>query len=158
MLKQVQHDGTGTAMDAPRTPSIFDRFEAPPSARLLGWTLRAIDPAAGTIEIGFTVDERFTNPAGTVQGGFLAAMLDDTQGPALFGHTNGEVYAPTIDFTISFVKAVRPGRFTGKGRVVSLGKTIAFTEAELFDEDGELVARATFTNRVMRGEKVNGRL
>ena len=77
-------------MDALRTPSIFDRFEAPPSARLLGWTLRAIDPDAGTIEIGFTADDRFTNPGGTVQGGFLAAMLDDTQGPALFGHTHGE--------------------------------------------------------------------
>ena len=144
-------------MDAPRQPSVFDRFEAPPSARLLGWTLRAINPAAGTIEIGFTADERFLNPAGTVQGGFIAAMLDDTQGPALFGMTNGEVYAPTVDFTISFVKAARAGSFIGKGRVVSLGKTIAFTEAELFDEAGELVARATFTCRVMRGEMASGR-
>ena len=145
-------------MEAALVPSIFDRFEAPPSAKLLGWNLRAIDPDAGTIEIGFAADDRFTNPGGTVQGGFLAAMLDDTQGPALFGHTHGEVYAPTIDFTISFVKAARPGAFIGKGRVINLGKTIALTEAELFDESGELVARATFTNRVMRGDKANGRI
>jgi uncharacterized protein (TIGR00369 family) len=144
-------------MDAARIPSVFDRFEAPPSAQLLGWTLRAIDPAAGTIEIGFIADERFLNPGGTVQGGFLAAMLDDTQGPALFGMTHGEAYAPTIDFNISFVKAARPGRFIGKGRVINLGRTIALTEAELFDEGGDLVARATFTNRVMRGEVAKGR-
>ena len=144
-------------MDAPRSPSIFDRFEAPPSARLLGWTLRAIDTDAGTIEIGFTADERFLNPAGTVQGGILAAMLDDTQGPALFGSTHGEIYAPTIDFNVTFVKPARPGNFVGKGRVVNLGKTIALTEAELFDDAGELVARATFTCRVMRGEMANGR-
>ena len=144
-------------MDAPHTASVFDRFEAPPSAKLLGWTLRAIDPDAGTIEIGFTAGERFTNPGGTVQGGFLAAMLDDTQGPALFGHTHGEAYAPTIDFNISFVKAARPGNFVGKGRVINLGKTIALTEAELFDEAGDLVARATFTNRVMRGDVAKGR-
>lgn len=143
-------------MDAPRTPSIFDRFEAPPSAKLLGWTLRAIDPAAGTIEIGFAADERFTNPGGTVQGGFLAAMLDDTQGPALFGHTHGAAYAPTIDFNISFLKEARPGAFVGKGRVIRMGRTVAFTEAELFDEAGDLVARATFTNRVMSGEKAEG--
>jgi uncharacterized protein (TIGR00369 family) len=140
-------------MDARRITSIFDRFEAPPSAKLLGWSLRAIDPDAGTIEIGFTADERFTNPGGTVQGGFLAAMLDDTQGPALFGHTHGEAYAPTIDFNISFLKEARPGQFVARGRVVRMGKTIAFTEAELFDEAGELVARATFTNRVMGGDK-----
>ncbi len=142
---------------AGRTASVFDRFEAPPSAKLLGWTLRAIDPEAGTIEIGFTADERFLNPGGTVQGGFLAAMLDDTQGPALFGHTHGEAYAPTIDFNISFVKAARPGQFVGKGRVINLGRTIALTEAELFDEAGDLVARATFTNRVMRGDVAKGR-
>src|SRR5688500_410672 len=114
---------------AARNSSIFDRFEAPPSAKLLGWTLRAIDPAAGTIEIGFTADERMLNPAGTVQGGFLAAMLDDTQGPALFGMTEGEIYAPTIEFSVSFLKAAKPGPFIGKGRVISLGKTIALTEA-----------------------------
>jgi len=143
-------------MDAVRTPSIFDRFEAPPSAKLLGWTLRAIDPDAGTIEIGFSADNRFTNPGGTVQGGFLAAMLDDTQGPALFGHTHGEAYAPTIDFNISFPKEARPGNFIAKGRVLRLGRTIAFTEAELFDEEGDMIARATFSNRVMRGEKASG--
>ncbi|HYI64924.1 MAG TPA: PaaI family thioesterase [Allosphingosinicella sp.] len=137
-------------------PSVFDRFALPPASKLLGWTLRDVDTKAGTIEIGFTADERFVNPAGTVQGGFLAAMLDDTQGPALFAMTDGRVYAPTIGFSISFIKAARPGRFVGKGRVVSLGKTIAFTEAELFDEDGELVARATFSSRAMKGETASG--
>lgn len=134
-------------------PSVFDRFPLPPASALLGWTLRAVDTDVGTIEIGFTADERFTNPAGTVQGGFLAAMLDDTQGPALFAMTDGAVYAPTVDFSISFVKAAQPGRFVGKGRVVSLGKTIVFTEAELFDEAGDLVARATFTSRAMGGKR-----
>lgn len=134
-------------------PSVFDNFPLPPASKLLGWTLRAVDTEAGTIEIGFEADERFVNPAGTVQGGFLAAMLDDTQGPALFAMTAGQVYAPTIGFNVSFIKAARPGRFIGKGRVVSLGKTIVFTEAELFDEAGELVARATFSSRAMSGER-----
>lgn len=131
--------------------SIFDYFPTPSSARLLGWEVRAVDVAAQTIEIGFTADDRFLNPAGTVQGGFLAAMLDDTQGPALFSATRGAVYAPTIDFHIVCLKPALPGRFVGKGRVVSLGKTIAVTEAELFDEGGILVARGTFTGRVMEG-------
>ena len=131
--------------------SIFDDFPNPPSARLLGWELRAFDKAAQTIEIGFTADERFLNPGGTVQGGFLAAMLDDTQGPVLFASTDGAIYAPTIDFHVVCLKPARPGKFTGKARIVSLGKTIAVTEAELFDEGGNMVARGTFTGRVMEG-------
>lgn len=141
--------------DAP-PPSIFDSVPMPPASTLLGWTLRAIDPDAGTIEVGFTADARFLNPAGTVQGGFLAAMLDDTHGPALFAMTGGEIYAPTIDFTVSFIKPAPPGRFVGKGRVVNLGRTIAFTEAELFDESGELVARGTFSSRVMKADRALG--
>ncbi|NIJ21434.1 uncharacterized protein (TIGR00369 family) [Sphingomonas naasensis] len=131
--------------------SIFDDFPTPSSAKLLGWEVKAIDIAAKTIEIGFTADERFLNPAGTVQGGFLAAMLDDTQGPALYAASEGQVYAPTIDFHVVCLKPARPGRFTARGRVVSLGKTIAVTEAELYDEAGILIARGTFTGRVMEG-------
>ena len=132
-------------------PSVFDRFEVPAASRLLGWTLLNIDPAAGTIEIGFTADERFGNPQGFVQGGIIGAMLDDTHGPALFAHVDGKVFPVTVDFNISFIKAARMGSFVGKGRLVSMGKTIAFTEAELFDESGDLVARGTFTSRLVSG-------
>src|SRR6187402_2348858 len=131
-----------SAAEAP-PPSVFDQLPLPSASALLGWTLKKVDPEAGTIEIGFTADDRFVNPGGTVQGGFLAAMLDDTQGPALFAMTDGAVYAPTIDFTVSFIKPGYPGDFVGKGRVVTAGKTIVFTEAELFDAEGDLVARGT---------------
>lgn len=138
-------------MDAESIPSIFDRFETPAASVMLGWTLQGIDPAAGTIEIGFTADERFANPQGFVQGGFLAAMLDDTHGPALFAQLDGSQFPVTVDCAISFLRAGRFGKFTGKGRVVSCGKTIAFTEAELFDSGGEMVARGTFTSRLVPG-------
>ena len=134
------------------TASVFDRFPRPASAELLGWTLRGIDHDARTIEIGFELDEKFVNPGGNIQGGFIAAMLDDTQGPALFGTSHGRIYAPTIDFHITFIRPARPGRFIGKGRVVNIGKTIVITEADLFDEAGELLAKGSFTNRRMEAE------
>jgi len=137
-------------------PSIFDTLPMPPVAATLGWSLRAIDAEAGTIEVGFTAGEAFLNPTGAVQGGFLAAMLDDTMGPAVFAMGKGAIFAPTIDLNVSFLKPARPGRFVGKGRVVSLGRSIAFLEGELFDEAGILVARATATARVMDAAKAIG--
>src|SRR5256885_16875762 len=59
------------------------RADPPPAALLLGWKLISVDAEAGTIEVEFRATERFLNPAGAVQGGFLATMLDDTLGPAL---------------------------------------------------------------------------
>ncbi len=59
------------------TPSIFEDFPVPSSARLLGWEVRAVDVAAQSIEIGFVADDRFLNPAGTVQGyGRLSSPSD----------------------------------------------------------------------------------
>jgi uncharacterized protein (TIGR00369 family) len=129
--------------------SIFDRLPMPPAARLLGWRFVALDRARQEIEVGFTLDDRFLNPAGHVQGGFVAAMLDDTLGPALFAATDGRVFAPTISLTTNFVAPARSGPFTGRGRVVALGKTIAHLAGELFDGDGRLVATATATARAL---------
>ena len=129
--------------------SIFDGLPMPPVAKTLGWTLRVIDPEAGTIEVGFTAGEAFTNPTGAVQGGFVAAMLDDTMGPAVFAMGKGTIFAPTLDLNVSFIRPARTCAFVGKGRVVSLGKTIAFLEGELYDAGGTLVARSTATARVM---------
>ena len=137
-------------------PSIFDGLPMPPVAKTLGWTLRAIDPEAGTIEVGFTAGDMFVNPTGAVQGGYVAAMLDDTMGPAVFAMGKGEIFAPTLDLHVSFLKPARPGRFVGKAKVVSLGRSVAFLEGELFDADGELVAKSTATARVLKASALLG--
>lgn len=123
--------------------SIFKRLPAPPAAELLGWELIAERPDKGEIEIAFHPDARMLNPHGTVQGGFVAAMLDDTMGPALVSMTGGAVVPSSIDLNVSFIRPVKPGRVIGRGRVVNRGRSVVFLEAELFDADDRLLARAT---------------
>jgi len=84
------------------------RREPPSAARVLGWQLVAVDPSAGTIEISFTATDQFLNPAGDVQGGFLAAMLDDTLGPALVATLGDGEWAPTIDLHVQFLRPAKP--------------------------------------------------
>ena len=124
-------------------PTIFDSFPIPPVARLLGWKLIALDPQAGTIAVEFTAKADFTNPSGFIQGGILAAMLDDTLGPAAFAITNGKRITTTIDLHLHYVRPVLPGRVTTRGEVVNLGATIAFLKGELFDANGRLSIVAT---------------
>ena len=130
----------------------LDHLPAPPCARLLGWKVLAAKPKEGWIKVGFDARWEFTNPAGYVQGGFLAAMLDDTMGPAVFVHTEGKFFPPTIDMQVSFLSPARPGRLVGEGRVVQLGKSIAFMEGVLFDASGTVVARATASARLVPAE------
>jgi uncharacterized protein (TIGR00369 family) len=123
--------------------SVFDNFPIPPAARLLGWELISERSEEGVIEIAFHPNETMLNPRGTVQGGIVAAMLDDTMGPALFSMTGGKVVASSVDLNVSFIRPVQPGRVLARGRVISKGRAIAFLEAELFDTEGKLLARAT---------------
>jgi uncharacterized protein (TIGR00369 family) len=124
------------------------RAPAPPAAVLLGWELVSADPDAGTIEIAFTATEQFLNPVGVIQGGFLAAMLDDTMGPALVATLGPGQFAPTSDLHVQFLHPARPGRLTGRGRIVSRGKSVAFLAGELLGESGQIVAVATATAQI----------
>jgi uncharacterized protein (TIGR00369 family) len=126
------------------------RAEPPPAAVLLGWELVAIDPEAGTIETAFEATEQFLNPFGMVQGGLLAAMLDDTLGPALVATLGPGVSAPTTDLHVQFLRPARPGRLVGRGRIVRKGRDVGFMAGELVDASGEIVAVATATAQIRR--------
>ena len=128
---------------------INGRREPPPAAVLLGWELEDVDPDAGTIELSFTAREDFLNPAGHVQGGFLAAMLDDTLGPALVATLSDGEWAPTINLNVQFVRPAKPGRLRSRGRVVKKGRDIAFLAGELLDGD-DVVATATASAVIRR--------
>jgi uncharacterized protein (TIGR00369 family) len=116
----------------------------PPCAQTLGAVIKRLDDQQGTSEIEFDGKAEFANPAGTIQGGFLAAMLDDTMGPALVFMLEDGEFAPTLNLNVSFLRAAKVGKIVGKGRVVRRGKEVCFLAGELFQE-GRLVATATAT-------------
>jgi uncharacterized protein (TIGR00369 family) len=139
--------------DAHPAPNALDNMPRPPCAVLLGWRLLEARPADGWVRIGFEGRPEFVNPAGCIQGGFLAAMLDDTMGPAVFLHSGGALYTSTISFNVTFMAPARPGPLFGEGQVIQLGKTVGFVEAWLTDAGGALIARATSSVRLIPAEK-----
>lgn len=125
------------------------RRAPPPAAELLGFDLIEIDESIGTIRVRFTARPEFANPIGAVQGGFLAAMLDDTLGPALQSTLEPDQFAPTLELKVNFIAPAKPGALIADGRVVARGGSIAFLAGELRTEDGTLIATATATARIV---------
>lgn len=136
-----------------RTGPFWDMVEGrappPPAAKLLGWTLVAIDPNAGTIKVRFDGKPEFLNPAGTIQGGILSAMLDDTMGPAAMAFLGGARMAQTLELKTNFMRPGRVGPVFGEARVAHRGRDILFLEGALKDAEGKLIATATATTRVI---------
>src|SRR4051812_43422886 len=123
----------------PRPPAYVD---------LLG--IRPLHAEPGLVRIAFDATEQLYNPDGRVQGGFLAAMLDESMGPAAFSALGPGHAFPTLDLNVSFLRPARAGRLVGEGRVVHAGKSVAFLEGTLTDEDDQVIARATATARVLK--------
>ncbi len=140
----VQHERSGPFWDV-----IEGRAQQPRAAASLGLEFIDADAATGTIELAFVATEAFTNPMGNVLGGFLAAMLYDTVGPALLATLEPDQFQSTLDLQVNFLRPVRPGRIIGKGRVVRRYEDIAFLEGLLFDADGAVIATAAATARVI---------
>jgi uncharacterized protein (TIGR00369 family) len=146
----VSESPTGQGRSGPFWEFLEGRRPAPSAAATLGWTLSWVAPERGEIELCFDAREGFTNPMGNVQGGFLAAMLDDTMGPALVATLADGEFAPTLELKVSFLRPAAPGRIIGTGRVVHRGGSIAFLAGELRNEAGEILATATATAKVIR--------
>jgi len=120
------------------------KLPPPRVAATLGMVITKVSAEDGVVEADFEGKPEFTNPVGNVQGGILAAMLDDTMGPALACQLRAGEFAPTLNLSISFLKPAKPGRLRGIGRVVRRGRDVCNLSGELYQGD-ELVATATAT-------------
>jgi uncharacterized protein (TIGR00369 family) len=120
----------------------------PPSARLLGWRFVRLDDA-GVLHCAFEATEAFLNPTGFVQGGIVAAMLDEAMGPVVAATTRQPLLAQTLELKTSFLRGAYPGTILGEGRVLHRGREIAFLEGRLLDPEQNLIATASATARVV---------
>ena len=136
--------------DHPFWAALRGEAQSPPAAKLLGWKALEAEPDSGRIRVQFEATRDFTNPMGNVQGGILAAMRDDTMGPALATTFEKDEFAPTLELKINFIRPARPGILIGTGRVVHRGGTVAYLQGELHNAAGELVATATATARLVQ--------
>ncbi len=91
------------------------------------------------------VDERFLNPAGIVQGGFIAAMLDSAMGAsAVTGAGKKNISVANTEMKVSFLRPAKLGStLTCTAQVLKPGSVISFLEAKVTDEAGQLIATAS---------------
>ncbi len=128
------------------------RMQVPPNSDLtLGMT--CVDKSTpGRSTWRMRADERFANPAGIMQGGFIGAFADSTMGAAAVTSVEGRrVFCANAEIKVSFLGAVTPNsELTCVAEVVSGGRTVAFVEASVLarnpgEDEEHLVARASST-------------
>ncbi|MGA0607508.1 PaaI family thioesterase [Phenylobacterium sp. VNQ135] len=130
--------------------AILERFlrskNQPTGSQTLGFRMVAVSQAERSVEVEFDAKaELLLNPMKQIQGGYLCAMLDECMSVACMVASGMTAVAPTLEMKTSFFRPGMPGKIRGVGKVVKWGRQVAFTEGELFDPEGRLLAKATGT-------------
>ena len=108
------------------------------------------------VEDGFVVFEGVPglhayNPIGTVHGGYAAALLDSACGCACQSKLGPDQAYTTLELKVAYHKAMtkETGKVRAEGRIASISRRAAFSEAKLVDGTGRLLASATSSLLVM---------
>jgi len=95
------------------------------------------------------------NPIGMVHGGYAATLLDSACGCAVHTKLSPTQSYTTLELKVAYHKTITDstGALRSEGRVVTIGRRVAFAEARLVDVGGKLYASATSTLLLMDNER-----
>jgi uncharacterized protein (TIGR00369 family) len=122
-------------------------MQIPPNSDLVLGAVCVDKSSPGRTSWTMVADERFANPAGQVQGGFLCAFIDTAMGSAAVTFVEGrKVFSANAEMKVSFLAPVSVGTpLRCDAEVVSGGSRVAFVEATVSDGTGKRIARASST-------------
>jgi uncharacterized protein (TIGR00369 family) len=146
----------------PDTREALRRFMAGDRTALrfpLGETLgiEIVEVAPGRAVVEMTVDERHANPLGTLHGGILCDLADAAMGLAFSSTLEAEETFTTVELKINLLKPIWRARLRATSTIKRRGRTIGLVLADVTDEKGSLVAHATSTCLLLRGDEARGR-
>lgn len=119
-----------------------------PVLKLLGIELVAL--GSGTSTCFLDADERFHNAMGSMHGGILGDLADVAMGSAVVSTLAGDETYTTVEMKVNYLRPHFRGQLRATGKVPHRGKSIAYAEAEIVNEEGKAVARASSTNLVLK--------
>ena len=139
---------------------LTERFEATlkmmPIAEFL--KIRITKVEKGACECEMELDPaRHGNPNGTVQGGALSTLADISTSYAVASIGTGTC---TVSGKIDMLRGKTPeGVLTCRAEVVKAGGTLVWTDMQILDEEGSLIAKGEYLNfRIPSPEELKRRV
>jgi|HubBroStandDraft_1064217.scaffolds.fasta_scaffold477881_1 uncharacterized protein (TIGR00369 family) len=97
----------------------------------------------GRAEMSWTPTPDMANPFGSVHGGIIATVIDESCGAALMPLIETPS-APTVSLHVEYFYAVQiGGTYAILSEIVRKGRAIAIADARILDKDGKLLVRGT---------------
>lgn len=123
--------------------------------KLVGYVMDVGQPD-GRARVWLDLDERHLNRHRVLHGGIASMLLDSASGATASMTIDRTGKAPflSISLNVNFLAPGLPGRVTAIGNITGGGRSVKFISAELFHEDGTLIATSTGVFKRVPLEKV----
>ncbi len=136
-LKSAVSDAESLGLEIP--PPVFNFMEG---------RIESYDPGK-SLRTSFPVKAEYSNPMQRMQGGMIAAAIDNTMGPLSLLVSKSA--AVTLSMNLDYVRGISAGkRLYVTASVVSRSRTNLIMEAVASDERGKMVARSTAQFQLFR--------
>ena len=97
----------------------------------------------GEVDVELDVGPQHLNLFGTMHGGLIATLADTATGLAMLTALEPGTAHLTTSLGVTFLAPGRAGVVTARGRVLKAGRRFGYAEADVVNEAGDLLARAT---------------
>jgi uncharacterized protein (TIGR00369 family) len=131
----------GPGLDARHLDDLKERVRGSPFHQWAGLELRSVGD--GRAEVLMVLRPHHFNPQGIVHGGIISALADTSIGLALRSQLPVGFTHRTAQLNVHFLAKGEGNRITGRGQARHLGQRMGYGEADVTDEAGNLIARAS---------------
>ena len=101
------------------------------------------DIGEGTATTEMVVTHMHSNPIGSVHGGCISTIADITAGSAASSHG---MQVTTLDCNMHYLRAgLNSTKLIGRAKEVKAGKRVMVYDVSVEDQDGKVLATATYT-------------
>lgn len=150
VLEAIQRAMRGEATEG------FAMLLPPPVATLIGFEPVRVERGAAVFRLAARRDKH-ANPMGTIHGGILCDVADAAMGMACATLLElGESFT-TIELRMTYLRPVLDADLVAHARVVHSGKSLVYLECDIVAAQEKLMARASSTCLILRGEQAKGR-
>ena len=109
-------------------------------------SMSLIDIGVGFSVFEIKVAEKHFHAFNAVHGGVFASIIDTAAYWAAYYSIEDEsMGAISVDLKLNYLASTATGELVAKGRLIKLGKTLGYTEAEVLNQEGGLMAHGTST-------------
>lgn len=128
---------------------VRESFETSPFFSHIGFEIIHFDE--GNVQLKLPIQKQLLNANGALHGGVHATMLDLILGMAIRSTT--KTRCTTINLNINYLAPSDTGDIFASGRIIQQGYRVVTAEGELWDSEGNMLAKGVGTFKLIRDKE-----